>query len=348
MAGMINVLKTVAKAGWSYQYNRGTAIQVAEILKHMEMDGRTVSDQTRKTCDDYAQEMLGAKKYAPWLYVYCAIAGEFKEGWIPDNFYGEKVITHISGNYGDVSDLRALNTRLFGTEYFPDVAAYVNEMFIDRHGHAIPEAQVKDVVFSEGRRVVYKLDSSSDGAGIHFFDQDSFDLDAVRKLGAGLFQSFIVQHDFYNAYANKSVATLRLTTVCDDSGDVTLRSGFMRFGLESDSFVHGATTMKVGFDLETGKLHKDVYLHDWRTALTHPDTGVEFGGKQMPHYEECVEVAIALHRKLPFVRCVGWDMAVDVDGKVKIMEWNGEHNDIKFGEAIQGPCFRDMNWERFR
>ena len=22
--------------------------------------------------------------------------------------------------------------------------------------------------------------------------------------------------------------------------------------------------------------------------------------------------------------------------------------DIKFGEAVQGPCFRDLNWERFR
>jgi hypothetical protein len=29
------------------------------------------------------------------------------------------------------------------------------------------------------------------------------------------------------------------------------------------------------------------------------------------------------------------------------MEWNALHNDIKFSEATQGPCFTDLRWERF-
>ena len=28
------------------------------------------------------------------------------------------------------------------------------------------------------------------------------------------------------------------------------------------------------------------------------------------------------------------------------MEWNDEHNSIKFGEAAQGPCFADQHWKR--
>jgi hypothetical protein len=28
------------------------------------------------------------------------------------------------------------------------------------------------------------------------------------------------------------------------------------------------------------------------------------------------------------------------------MEWNAEHNDIKFSEATQGPCFADLRWDR--
>lgn len=34
-------------------------------------------------------------------------------------------------------------------------------------------------------------------------------------------------------------------------------------------------------------------------------------------------------------------------GNVGLMEWNAGHNDIKFSEATQGPCFHDLGWEKF-
>jgi hypothetical protein len=30
------------------------------------------------------------------------------------------------------------------------------------------------------------------------------------------------------------------------------------------------------------------------------------------------------------------------------MEWNGEHSDVKFGEATQGRGFSDLKWERLK
>ena len=48
---------------------------------------------------------------------------------------------------------------------------------------------------------------------------------------------------------------------------------------------------------------------------------------------------------MPFARSVGWDVVVDSDDEVRVLEWNAGHNDIKFSEATQGPCFSDMGWE---
>ena len=53
-----------------------------------------------------------------------------------------------------------------------------------------------------------------------------------------------------------------------------------------------------------------------------------------------------LHRSIPFVRSIGWDLIIDINDTVKVMEWNGYHNDIKFSEATQGPCFSDLGWEK--
>jgi hypothetical protein len=48
---------------------------------------------------------------------------------------------------------------------------------------------------------------------------------------------------------------------------------------------------------------------------------------------------------VPFTSIIGWDVAVDENHNVKVMEWNGDHNDIKFSEATQGACFSDRGWE---
>jgi hypothetical protein len=56
-------------------------------------------------------------------------------------------------------------------------------------------------------------------------------------------------------------------------------------------------------------------------------------------------VCLSLHEKLPFARTIGWDVVVDQHENVAVMEWNGWHNDIKFSEAADGPCFADLGWQ---
>jgi hypothetical protein len=36
-----------------------------------------------------------------------------------------------------------------------------------------------------------------------------------------------------------------------------------------------------------------------------------------------------------------------VNDNVQVMEWNGFHNDIKFSEATQGPCFADLGFQKY-
>ena len=69
-------------------------------------------------------------------------------------------------------------------------------------------------------------------------------------------------------------------------------------------------------------------------------------GRRIPNFDNCVSVALELHRMIPYIRCVGWDIVVDKDNAVKVMEWNAVHNDIKLSEATQGPCFSDLGWEK--
>ncbi len=87
------------------------------------------------------------------------------------------------------------------------------------------------------------------------------------------------------------------------------------------------------------------YLTSWDACEEHPDSRKAFGQVLVPNFSECAELVVGLHARMPFVQSIGWDLAIGADESIYILEWNGGHNDIKFSEATQGPCFADLGWE---
>jgi hypothetical protein len=162
-----------------------------------------------------------------------------------------------------------------------------------------------------------------------------------------VFQKRIVQHDTLARFAPGSVATIRMTTAVDDQGRIGLRACYLRLGRAQDACVQSRSHVRIAVDLASGALAEVGYLPDWQQVSAHPDTHVPFAGTRIPSFSACIATVIAHHRKFPLVRTIGWDLAVGRDGAVIVMEWNASHNDIKFSEATQGPCFADLHWDRF-
>src|SRR5262249_40108709 len=142
-------------------------------------------------------EVLGHRHFASWLYVYTAVSGGFKEGWVPENYYGEFVVPKLQGRYGRVSESRGLNAVMLQSEAFPDVLAYANGIFFDTAYRFVSPDTVHEKLFANHKRVVFKLDSSLQGKGIHFFTRESFSVDTITRLGNGLFQVAIQPHQLF-------------------------------------------------------------------------------------------------------------------------------------------------------
>lgn len=329
------------------RYNALQQREAKHFLKMYEADHGKTDPKLIARCDAYAKEILGSRIYAPWLYVYAALAGEFKEGWIPDNYYEQHVVPYIQGEYGKISLLKPLSQSLFHSHMFPDIGYYLNGLFFGRDFEVIPESQVEAYLFSQSDKIVYKTDENGfQGFGVSFYRRENFNLRIFREKGNGVFQLYIRQHAFFNEIMPDSVATLRMTTVVDRSGEITVRACGLRVARASEQMVTCDTELGVVVDIETGELASDVFGYYYNRMKAHPDTGFVFGGKVLPAYQKCVDAIIQLHRVVPHVRCIGWDLTVDENEEVKIMEWNGYHNDLVFLEAMQGPCFADLGWNR--
>lgn len=314
-------------------------------LKNVEFVNGKTDPKLIKLSNEYAMDVLGWRGYAPWLIVYSAMNGVFKEGWIPDNYYAKVVIPAIKGEYAKTSELRTLTNRLLINDVFPDILYLINGFFYSKDYQIINHNSIKDFLFKNTDIVVFKLDNTLQGLGVYFYDKSTFDLKKVKLLGNGVFQIFINQHSFFSEFMPNSVASLRVTTVLDNNGDASVRGSFLRIGRKKDTHVNATSDIIIAVDLKSGELDKYGYLDHWKTIDTHPDTDVLFENKFLPNFNKCTDTAVKLQKQMPFLRCIGWDMIVDENENVKIMELNGNHNDIKFCEAKQGPCFSDLGWE---
>ena len=147
-------------------------------------------------------------------------------------------------------------------------------------------------------------------------------------------------------FAKDSVATIRITTAYNHYGEVSVRACFLRFGSENDTHVQAKSCIRVPIDRKTGAFNDIGYTPEWIETLTHPTSELRFAGKAIPNFRGCIDTVKKMHKKVPYARCIGWDIAVDHEEKVQIIEWNAEHNDIRFSEATQGPCFVDLGWEQ--
>ncbi len=349
MSSLISTAKTVAKAVMRRHYAKNHLRAARAKLAKLEAAYGPLNAADRNRCDTYAVEVLGHAKFAPWLHVYAHVAGEFREGWIPDNFYDECVLPHNSGPYGELSGLRSLNLTLFDAPEFPDIAAQINGMVIGRDGRPVAEKDLVEVLFAKGDRVIFKSDASQSGIGVKVLTRAAFDPAEVHQLGSGIFQPFIRQHELFQRLGNcPAVATLRLTTAADEAGQVSLRGAYLRFGQGKSDYLLSADEVNAVIDLQTGEMGAVGYLPSYLKIDRHPQSDVPFAGHSVPNFQAAVAVALRSHARMPYVRCIGWDITIDDQEQVQILEWNGGHNGIKFTEATQGPCYGDLGWHKLR
>jgi Sugar-transfer associated ATP-grasp len=342
---MENLAKKILYQISTYRYHLIHKNQANSILRSIEIVRGKTEPKLIKLSDEYANDVLGWSGYAPWLYVYSAVAESFKEGWIPDNYFGRIVIPAIKGDYRKMADLKSLTNKLFKKNIFPDIAYYVNGLWVSNNLEFLHEKNVKNNLFKNSNVVVYKLDNSLQGRGVFFFEKDSFDAEKIQHLGNGVFQNYINQHQFFKELMPDSVATLRITTILDDNGNASARACYLRIGRSADTHVQSASHIRIPINLKSGDLDTQGYLTTWLTIDRHPDTNIIFAKKKIPNFNKCLSTALELHKLMPYNRCIGWDMIIDINNNVKVMEWNSNHNDIKFSEATQGPCFSDLGWE---
>lgn len=138
-------------------------------------------------------------------------------------------------------------------------------------------------------------------------------------------QERLTNHPDLQPVTNGAAAVLRLTTVADRAGNVTLIGAGTGLPFGSQQTTTGAVACALS--LETGAIVSSLGRRNEPVDL-HPDTGQAFAGFLMPLWQDCVALVARAHREA-FSRfaTLGWDVVITPEGPL-LLEANSGWNPI--------------------
>jgi hypothetical protein len=330
-------------------YDKGHEQEALTAVRTIEkFNCQSLSPRQKKLADEYAIQVFGQRVYAPWLYVYTLVSGgDFKEGWIPDNFFGKVVMPKLN-KLRQVTKFKTFSNVVLKTESIPDIAYYIDGVIYNREFKAIDIAILREIIGDTSKTVFVKKDESGRGKGVVKLVLDDINEDTFKRIGDCVVQLAIQQHEFFDHIISSSAATVRITTVRNIDGKIESRASYLRLGRSNTAWIQSDNSVRVAIVDRNGELDRFGYTEDWRRWLSHPDSNFSFYKQRVPRFREAVEHCVKLHALVPHFAIIGWDITISSDDKIKLFEWNSDHCDIKFSEATTGPCFTGLNWERLK
>ena len=160
-------------------------------------------------------------------------------------------------------------------------------------------------------------------------------LEEFKLPTRSVIQTFIQQHEALQRFSG-SVNTVRVATLLSRDGEVLVLGALVRFGV-GGAFVDNTSQggVKVGVDPADGRLMRVGCDKQNRQYEKHPTSGISFGGFQIPHWNQVVQLAERVQLAVPYNLLIGQDIAVGTNGPF-VIELNAEYDNVGLEQAC-GP-----------
>jgi hypothetical protein len=340
LAGRVSSLHTY------YRLNR----EAVWTLRMLRRNGyRSRPADVRLVFED-ARNRFGSLRYVPWLLVYTTVRGRFVDGLIPSDLHRQLVMPAINGSVGAFSAAKSLALRLFPSPAWPDTGYLIAGVYYDRAMQPIPQPRLLDTLFGDRPELIVKSDSSRKGRNVSIIQRDPAVLDQLRSVRHGrplVLQERILPHAAFADYAPGAATTVRLSSVREADGSIRVRAGHLRFPGTGQITVRSAEAYRCALDIPNGRFGSEFFTATWQPVTHHPESGRRFEQTPVPSFDRAVTLVCRLHALVPQLGMIGWDLMIDEQAEPRLLEWNGTAPGIALTEALSGPNYADLGWERF-
>lgn len=293
----------------------------------------------------WAQFGVKAKKH--WFKYLYNLTGSLDPRYIPHTLFFGKIVPHFDNPMyiRQLAD-KNLHGLLFPTLKRPETIfrridrSYTNDDFTP-----ISREEAYARLKQEGSYVIKPTRDSGQGTDVRFFHalEDDAAIEELLKPYCGIdyiVQRAVVQHPMLSDFNASSINTLRLVTLVFQDKPYILSSIFRIGGSGSkvDNVSKGGYQCTIRPD---GRLEKLAYTNRSGKAemVEENDKGMRWEDYTIPNFDKIRETAMDLALKLPHLKLIGWDFALDESGDIVLIEFNCQ---IGQNQATCGPTFGDI------
>ena len=303
-----------------------------------EEDNIPLSEEEKREINDFWEPYKFAYKNNPKIqWAYSRMSGKFDPSYLG---WGLQFI--LLRSFWEFKLIRTLTlkhwTEWFLKDIIPTPDTYVicewGGKCYDNNKNNIAKEKAVEILHSisnEGKKILLKPSDGVCGQGISVIKPYST-IDELNKIfdkykDRFICQEFIKNHQSYST--GSSLNTLRIVTFLYKN-KVHWVGTMLRMGVNGvvDNWHAGGISCPVSQEGICGQFA--VPLSGKRYYI-HPNN-YEFAGKKLFNYEAAHNLALNLHMKMPFVKYIAWDIAVNEEGKPIVLEF-GNPGDSGIMEA---------------
>ncbi len=292
---------------------------------------------------EFIQEQLHSRSDVRWHLFYAGATGKLEPHFIPEDFF-----------YGYLE--KQLNDPLLAS-FFSDKNLY-DYLFADckrpqtilrRIGGQLCDVDYLPVEMSAARQrllmsgeseVVYKPARQTGGKGV-IVDSPEIIVAHLSRQDDWIIQTKVDQVDCLSKAYGHSVNTIRCMTVHLDDGPKMI-SAVLRMG-SGNSRVDNLSSGGVCAGITPqGRLQATARDRYGTQHATHPDTHVAFNSVVIPQFSKVISFCTDRHARLPFLKLISWDVAIDRAENVVLIEVNVQEQGINLHQMANGPLFGDL------
>jgi len=326
-----------------HRISRDEAHRTRELILKAKKQS-VVDSRLKKKMEEYCRERFGKTDYWPWLALYTEYRGEFKEGWIPCDYFRFSILPQWNP-HSSFSSLKTMDYRLFTDFSVRPVATVINSVIYGPDQMVIDSAKLEEYFDTDDKEFVIKQDGGKGGDKIQFVKKDGLRNLDLNSLGNAVVQPVLKQHASLDQIYSGSVNTVRVATFLESDGRASRKFNILRVGTNG-SRVDNTSSGGLFMLLDTeGNIISEAYDNFCIPAGSdHPDSGVAFKSVKIPGVREASEACCRAHEKFPYARFVAWDVCITENGNPVLLEWNTKNPSMWFEEAMLGPFWPDYEF----
>lgn len=303
------------------------------LLHNMDGDFDNVlsNEQIQEVIDFWKPYEFAYKNNWKLQAMYTKISGRFDPA-----YSGFGMQRHLLTSFWNHESFSVIKNKAFSNLFFTDTVKSPRNLLLNIRGeyldgkrNRLSYSEALDRLYEELHKTRYgeaiiKPADGGEGKDIRFINSsiEKHELEKILRYYHSDFvcDEVIKNHASISVFYNGSLNTMRMCTFIWKD-EIRFAGAVLRMGVSGrvDNWSQGGVACGIN---EDGSLQKYAFTETGYTVDCHPASGISFEGHKIFKYQEAVRLVKRLHGMIPQQKYISWDITVDEDGDLVLVELN--------------------------